>query len=233
VKKNLLPSLVAEFLGSMLLVMSTIGSMIMFTVVLESPKNVALLANAIAVGFILSTLIEMFTPISGSHFNPVVTMIMWLDKKIETLQGLLFVLVQIVGGIVGTIVTHLMFFEEMGGILFVSNNVRNGSRYFSEFVATFILLLAILMLVKVKSDKLSLFIGLLVSGQIMATSSTIFSNPQVTIARIFTSAESGIRPVDALVFIGMQIVSALVAYGVYKLVFEQKEVASTVEVKID
>jgi len=231
VKKNLLPPLVAEFLGSMLLVMSTIGSMIMFTVVLDSPKNVALLANAIAVGFILATLIEMFAPISGSHFNPIVTMIMWLDKKIDSLQAVQFVVVQVLGGIVGTIVTHLMFFDEMGGILFVSDNVRNGSRYFSEIVATFILLLVILMLVKAKSDKTSLFIGLLVGGQIMATSSTIFANPQVTIARIFTSAESGIRPVDALMFIAMQIVGALVAYGIYKIVFEQKDPVLTVETK--
>lgn len=222
-KKTLIPPLVAEFLGSMLLVMSTIGSMVMFTVVLDSPKNVALLANAVAVGFILSTLIEMFTPISGSHFNPVVTMIMWLEKKVDSLQAISFVLVQVLGGVVGTVVTHLMFFEEMGGILFISDNVRNGSRYFSEFVATFILLLVILMLVKVKSDKTSLMIGLWVGGQIMATSSTIFANPQVTIARILTSAESGIRPVDGLVFILMQIIGALVAYGIYKLVFEQKE----------
>jgi len=223
VREKLLPPLVAEFLGSMLLVMSTIGSMIMFTVVLGSPKNVALLANAVAVGFILSTLIEMFAPISGSHFNPVVTMIMWLDKQVDSLKAVLFIIVQILGGVVGTIVTHLMFFDEMGGVLFVSDNVRNGSRYFSEFVATFILLLVILMLGKVKSDKISLFIGLLVGGQIMATSSTIFANPQVTIARIFTSAESGIRPIDGLVFIGMQIVGALVAYGVYKIVFERKD----------
>ena len=222
-REKLLPPLVAEFLGSMLLVMSTIGSMIMFTVVLGSPKNVALLANAVAVGFILSTLIEMFAPISGSHFNPVVTMIMWLDKQVDSLKAVLFIIVQILGGVVGTIVTHLMFFDEMGGVLFVSDNVRNGSRYFSEFVATFILLLVILMLGKVKSDKISLFIGLLVGGQIMATSSTIFANPQVTIARIFTSAESGIRPIDGLVFIGMQIVGALVAYGVYKIVFERKD----------
>ena len=221
-KKKLLSPLVAEFLGSMLLVMSTIGSMIMFTVVLESPKHVALLGNAIAVGFILSTLIEMFAPISGAHFNPVVTMIMWLEKKVDRLQAVLFVGVQILGGIVGTIVTHLMFFDEIEGILFVSHNVRNGSRYFSEFVATFILLLTILMLVKAKSDKISLFIGLLVGGQIMATSSTIFANPQVTIARILTSSESGIRPIDGLVFIGMQIYGALVAYGVYKVVFEPK-----------
>ena len=164
-KKMLLPPLVAEFLGSMLLVMSTIGSMVMFTMVLGNSKNVALLANAVAVGFILSTLIEMFAPISGSHFNPVVTMIMWLEKKVNNLQAITFIIVQILGGIVGIVVTHLMFFDEIGGILFISNNVRNGSRYFSEFVATFTLLLVILMLVKVKSNKTSLMIGLLVGGQ--------------------------------------------------------------------
>ena len=221
-KTNLLPPLVAEFFGSMLLVMSAIGSMIMFTVVLDSPKSIALIGNAIAVGFVLSALIEMFAPISGSHFNPVVTMIMWLDKKVDSLQAILFGLVQILGGVIGTLVTHLMFFDEKGGILFISENIRNGSRYFSEFLATFILLLVILMLAKTKSNKISLFIGLFVGGQIMITSSTMFANPQVTIARIFTSSVSGIRPVDGLVFVFMQIIGALVAYGVYKLIFEQK-----------
>jgi glycerol uptake facilitator-like aquaporin len=228
VKNKLLPPLVAEFLGAMLLVMSTIGSMIMSTVVLDSPKNVALLGNAVAVGFILSTLIEMFAPISGSHFNAVVTMIMWL---VSNLQAILFVVVQILGGVVGTVVTHLMFFEEIGGILFVSDNVRSGSRYFSEVVATFILMLVILMLTKVKSNKTSLMIGLLVSGLIMATSSTIFANPQVTIARILTNTESGIRLVDGVMFIFMQIIGALSAYGIYKLVFDQKQSIEAVETK--
>jgi len=216
----------AEFIGSMLLVMSTIGSMIMFTRTIGGDKNVALLANAIAVAFILTALIEIFGPISGAHFNPIVTLIMWLEQQISTPDALKFVLVQILGGILGTAVIHLKFWEDMGGVFFISGNVRNGSLYFGELVATFILILVILMLGKVKSSTPSLMVGFLVGGQIMATSSTIFANPQVTIARILTSADSGIRPVDAAVFILMQLIGALVAYAIYRLFFKATSVPS-------
>jgi len=219
-KQRLRGELAAEYLGSMFLVMAAVSSMLFFTYVLESGKSLAILANAISVTFVLCVLIEMFGPVSGAHFNPVVTLVMALEKKVNAGKAALFVLVQTLGGLTGTAFTHLMFWSETGALFVVSENVRRYV-YFGEVIGTFILVLAILMLVKAKSNHLPMMVGFLVGGQLMATSSTMFANPQVTIARMLTGTTSGIRPVDGLVFIAMQIIGALLAYAVYRLMFAQ------------
>ena len=213
----------AEFLGSMFLVMASISSIIMFVYVLEAPKGVAILANAIAVGFVLCALIEIFGRVSGAHFNPAVTVIMALDKKIGTAKALLYIPVQIAGGIAGAMFSHLMFYGQKGFLLAVSDNIRNEYVFFGEIAGSFILILAILLLVKAKSEKISIVLGFLVGGQLMSTSSTMFANPQVTIARMFTDSASGIRPIDGLLFIVMQFIGAFLAYGVYKFMFTKKD----------
>ena len=220
-KRISIGELFAEFLGSMFLVMASISSIILFTVVLDSHQSVAIVANALSVAFVLCVLIEMFGPVSGAHFNPVVTVVMMIHKNITAAKAAMFITVQVIGGIFGTVFSHLMFYSEMGGLLFVSDKVRNGHIYFGEVVGTFILVLAILVLVKMKSTKISIMIGLLVGGQLLSTSSTMFANPQVTIARIFTSSVSGIRPFDAMIFIVMQFIGGLLAYAVFKLIFSK------------
>ena len=218
-----LRELLSEFLGSTFLVMAAISPIILFTSVFESSISIAVIANAITVVCVLCVLIEIFGPISGAHFNPVVTFIMLLEKKILSGKALLFILAQVTGGICGTILTHLMFFEEMGGLLFVSDTSRANYIYFAEIIGTFILVLAVLILVKRGSGKTSVIIALLVGGQLMATSSTMFANPQVTIARMLTNSAAGIRPFDGLFFIIMQFTGALLAYAVYRLMFIKKE----------
>jgi len=213
--------LLAEFIGSMFLVMTAVSSMMMFTYVLEAPKGVAVFANAVSVSFVLCVLIEMFNPISGAHFNPVVTMVMLLEKKIEPLKALAYVLCQFVGGIAGTMFSHLMFFDEVGGLFSISDNVRSGYVFFGEFFGTFILVLAILMLAVAKSGRMPIIIGFLVGSQVMATSSTMFANPQVTLARMFTDTVSGIRPIDGMVFIAVQVMGALLAYVVWRVVLRR------------
>ena len=215
--------LLAEYLGSMFLVMAAVASIFFFTYVLESTKYVAILANAVTVAFVLCVLIEMFGPVSGAHFNPVVTLVMALEKNVSAGKALLFILAQTLGGVTGTALTHLMFWNEIGSLFLVSEQVRSYV-YFGEVIGTFILVLAILMLIKTKSARLPLMIGFLVGGQIMATSSTMVANPQVTIARMLTGTISGIRPIDGLVFIVMQVVGGLLAYGVYKLVFSKRTI---------
>ena len=219
--KKITQQIVAEFLGSMFLVMASISSMILFTNAFESSKYVAVLANAISVAFVLIALIEMFGDVSGAHFNPVVTIVMLLEKQIGCSKAILFILFQIVGGITGTALSHLMFFDQFDRLLAVSDNIRSDYVYFGEIVGTFILILAILMLIKAKSNKISIIVGLLVGGQLLATSSTMFANPQVTIARMLTNSVSGIRPIDGLIFIAMQFVGSLLAYVVYKLIFSK------------
>jgi len=220
-KQASISELSAEFIGSMFLVMAAISSMILFTSVFESNKSVAVLANAITVAFVLCALIEIFVPVSGAHFNPVVTLIMAFEKKVSAVKAVLFILIQIAGGLTGTILSRLMFLGEMGSVLAVSNTIRSDYVYFGEIVGTFILVFAILMLVKTKSSKIPITLGFLVGGQLMATSSTMFANPQVTIARMFTNSAAGIRPFDGLIFIVMQIIGALLAYVVYKLIFSK------------
>ena len=222
-KRISLNELIAEFLGSMFLVMAAISPMILFYSALESHIGVALIANALAVAFVLYALIEIFGGISGAHFNPVVTMVMAFEKKCGAMKSILFILFQIVGGIVGTILTHLMFFDEVGGLMFVADITRNGHMYFAEIIGTFILVFAILALVKTKSSRIPLIVALLVGGQIMITSSTMFANPQVTLARMFTNSVAGIRPLDGLVFIAMQLIGALLAYVVYRFIFSRRE----------
>ena len=220
-KKITLRELLAEFLGSMFLVTAAISPIIMFGLVFESDKGIAIIANALTVAFVLFALIEIFGPISGAHFNPVVTFIMTLEKKINAGKAALFMLVQFAGGIAGTILTHVMFFDEVGALLYISGNERSGYQYVGEIVGTFILILVILLLVRSKSSKTSIAIGLLVGGQLMATSSTMFANPQVTIARMLTDTPSGIRPSDASIFILMQFTGALLAYVIYRLLKER------------
>ena len=222
-KQDFVSELGAEFIGSMFLVMTAISSMVMFTAVFDAPKSVAVLANAISVALVLIVLIEIFGPFSGAHFNPIVTMIMTLEKKIGVAKVALFMLFQFAGGIAGATLSHLMFFDRVGSLLATSDNVRNDYVYFGEIFGTFILVLAILLLVKIGSKKISIIVGLLVGGQLLATSSTMFANPQVTLARMFSPTASGIRPFDALVFIAMQVIGALLAYGVYRLVFAKKK----------
>jgi len=222
-EKPIFPELLAEFLGSMVLVMTAISPIILFHSVLDSPINVAVIADAIAVAFVLCALIEVFGPISGAHFNPAVTVAMALENKIGVSKAALYILVQIVGGIIGTVFSHLMFLKVTGGLIFISNVVRNDYTYFAEIFGTFILVFAILTLVKTGSSRIPVVVGLLVGGELMSTSSTMFANPQVTIARMLTNSNAGVRPFDGMMFIIMQFIGALLAYEVYRLIFREEK----------
>ena len=216
--------LAAEFLGSMFLVAAAVSPIILFGTVLGSPPYIALLADAIAVAFVLCALIEIFCPISGAHFNPLVTLVVWLKKEMGIKESALYVVVQVLGGFIGILITHLMFRDYVGGLVFVSEVARDNYNFIGEIVGSFILIFVILMLVETKSTKTSIIVGLLVGGQIMATSSTFFANPQVTIARMFTNSDAGIRPISGLGFITMQFIGALLAYGAYKFFASKKKI---------
>jgi glycerol uptake facilitator-like aquaporin len=109
-----------------------------------------------------------------------------------------------------------MFYDKIPEIIVVSDVIRSGGNYFAEIIGTFILVLAIFSLVHQNSNRVSLIIGLLVGGMLISTSSTMFANPQVSIARIFTYSAAGIRPFDAFIFIVMEIIGALLALFVWK-----------------
>jgi len=191
--------------------MAAIAPIILFRNILESSISIAVLADSLAVGFILFALIEMFDFISGAHFNPAVSFSMAILKKIEWSKAIAYMIFQVMGGLIGMIITHLMFFNDMKKLIVFSNICRSNWIYSAEVLGTFILVLCILLLSQKKSSRIALVIGLLVGGELIATSLTMFANPQVTIARIFTYSEAGIRPLDAIWFIIMEFTGALLA----------------------
>ena len=217
--------ILSEYLGSLFLVMAAISPIILFHQALEAGIGMAILADALAVGFILFALIEIFGPISGAHFNPAVSLAMVLGRKITWKQASIYMLAQVAGGLTGTVFSHLMFYHKIPKLIAVSEVTRAGGNYFSELICTFILVLAILLLVHNQSDKISLVVGMLVGGQLIATSSTMFANPQVTFARIFTYAAAGVTPLDGAVFILMQIIGAVLAVLVSKAVTRKRSEA--------
>ena len=215
--------IICEYLGSLFLVMAAISPIILFNRVLDAGIALAVLADAVGVGFVLFALIEIFGPISGAHLNPAVSLGMALIGHVKWRQAAIYVPAQIAGGLSGTIFTHLMFYHVNPRLIAVSQVTRTSGNYFAEILCTFILVLAVLILVQYKSDKTALVVGLLVGGELIATSSTMFANPQVTLARIFTYSAAGVRPFDGFIFIVMEIIGAVIAVFVFKAVNSTKD----------
>jgi glycerol uptake facilitator-like aquaporin len=203
--------LIAEFIGSLFLTTAAITPMILFPNILRSELGVAVLADALAVGFVLSVLIEMFGPISYAHFNPLVSLMVAYLRRISFSKAFGYIIAQLLGGLSGLLVSHLMFFHEIPILIEVSSVNRAGGNYLAEIIGTTILLLAILTLDKNKNPRIGWNIGILVGGQLLATSSTMFANPMITIMRTFTYSAAGIRPIDSLAFIMMQSIGLIIA----------------------
>jgi len=215
-------SFVSEFLGTLFLVATVVGSGIMADNLSMGNHAVALLANAISTGAILYVLIIIFSELSGAHFNPVVSLIMFIMKKISLSDFLLYVFFQIIGGVLGTFLAHFMF--EMS-ILQLSTNVRTGSsQYLSEVIAAFGLVLTILLGLKYKRESVATLVALYITAAYWFTSSTSFANPAVTIARTFTDTFSGIQNSDTVPFIMAQILGGLMAYLVFWYLSQSKSV---------
>ena len=213
---------VSEFLGTLFLVATVVGSGIMAENLSMGNQALALLANAIATGAILYVLITIFNGISGAHFNPVVSLIMFIMKKLSFSEFLAYITVQIIGGILGTFLAHYMF--EMSVIQF-STNIRTGSsQYFSEFIAAFGLLLTILLGSKQKIGSIASLAAFYITAAYWFTSSTSFANPAVTIARTLTDTFSGIQYGDTIPFIMAQIIGGLLAYLVFKYLSQSKRI---------
>ena len=213
--------LIAEFLGSFFLALAAVTPMILFPEILGSSISVAVLADALAVGFVLSVLIDMFGPISGAHFNPIVTLMMVKLNRMSTKKAGVYLVAQVFGGLLGVLGSHLMFYHEIPVIATISEIKRSGGNYLGEIIGTLILLLAILTLLKNENPRIGWNIGVLVGGQLMATSSTMFANPMITIARTFTYSAAGIRPIDSLMFILMQFIGLGLALIIWRQIEEK------------
>lgn len=221
--------LAAEALGTALLVATVVGSGIMADR-LSDDVAVSLLGNTIPTGAILVVLITIFGPISGAHFNPVVTMVFAARREIAAFSAALYVAAQVAGGVAGTLIAHAMF--ELP-LLQVSETVRTGTgQWLAEAVATFGLVLTILTALRVRADAIPALVGLYITAAYWFTASTSFANPAVAIARALSNTFSGIRPVDVPGFIVAEAIGALVAAAfVGWLLAERNTSMSTTKLK--
>ena len=203
--------LVAEVLGTLLLLATVVGSGIMAENLAGGNGAIALLGNTLATGAILAVLITMLGPISGAHFNPAVTLAFLVRREIDPKTAAAYVGVQVAGGLAGAVLAHAMFDVDL---LQVSTKTRTGmGQWLAEGVATFGLVATILATLKARRTAVAAMVGLYISAGYWFTASTSFANPAVTIARSFTDTFSGIAPADAPAFIAAQFVGALVATG--------------------
>ncbi|MET0439416.1 MAG: MIP/aquaporin family protein [Devosia sp.] len=200
--------LTAEALGTGLLVATVVGSGIMAET-LTTDVALTLLANTLATGAILVVLISTFGPISGAHFNPVVSLVFALRRELPAREAGLYTLAQLIGGVLGAIAAHAMFSLPL---LQASTRVRTGgAQWFSEGVAAFGLVAVILAGIRFERKAVPMLVGLYITAAYWFTASTSFANPAVAIARSFTDTFSGIRPVDLPGFILAQSAGAVVA----------------------
>lgn len=213
--------IVAELIGTAFLLATVIGSGIMASGLSSGNDALALLGNTIATGAILVVLVTMFGPISGAHFNPAVTLVFWCRGEIPLLLALSFILAQVIGGFVGVLAAHAMFDMPM---LQLSEKIRNGpAQWFAEWVATFGLVVTILVTLKSRPDAVPMSVGLYISSAYWFTASTSFANPAVTLARAFSNTFAGIRLADVAPFIVAQLIGAAGAMLICRWLLEHQQ----------
>ena len=210
--------LMAEALGTLLLLATIAGSGIMGEALAGGQVGAALLPHALAIGAMLFVLITLLGPVSGAHFNPAVTMIFTLRGDLPVREALPYISVQIVAAIAGVWLAHLMFDLE---IVQASAKPRTGiGQWSAEVVATAGLIFVILGGLKQAPHLIPVMVGAYIMAALWFTASTSFANPAVTIARALTDTFTGIMPVHAPAFIASQIVGALLGWQVARLIFE-------------
>ena len=195
-----------EFLGTAILAFAIVGSGIMATS-LTSDSALRLLINAISTAIGLAVVIRVGMKVSGSHFNPAVTLVMLFIKKIDAQSSIFYISAQILGAISGVATANFIFDQK---VLDSSMIDRSGSNLFvSEVIATAVLLWIILRFPK-RDDLAALYAPLWIFGGILLTSSTAFANPAITIGRVFTTSITGIAPESILAFIIAQLIGAAI-----------------------
>ena len=206
--------LAAEALGTALLLATVVGSGIMGEKLAGGNAAIALLANAIATGCALYVLITIFGPISGAHFNPLVTLVERARGNIVSKDAVLFIVTQAVSAVIGVFIAHTMF--ELPMVSLSQHARTGGAQWFSEFVATFGLLTVILQGTKARPAAVPALVAAYITAAYWFTASTSFANPAVTFARALTDTFSGIRFSDVPMFIVAQLVGAVSAYGLFR-----------------
>ncbi|MEO1491463.1 MAG: MIP/aquaporin family protein [Pseudomonadota bacterium] len=211
--------LMAEAVGTLLLLATIAGSGIMGEMLAGGQVGAALLPHALAIGAMLFVLITLLGPVSGAHFNPAVTMIFTLRGDLPRREAVPYVIVQILAAIAGVWLAHLMFDLDIAQ---ASAKSRTGiGQWSAEVVATGGLIFVILGGLRQAPHLIPAMVGAYIFAGLWFTASTSFANPAVTIARMLTDTFTGIMPVHAPAFIAAQIVGALLGWQIANLIFAE------------
>ena len=217
--------LAAEFIGTALLLAAVVGSGVMGAALSDGNDAVALLANATATAAVLYVLIEVLGPLSGAHFNPAVTLAFRLRGEIGSRDAAAYIAVQLVAAVLGVLLAHLMF--ELP-LLQPGLRVRTGgAQWVSEAVATFGLVLAIVMGLRFRPAAVPALVASWIFAAYWFTASTSFANPAVTVARALTQTFAGIRPDDVAGFVVAQIVGGLLAVAASSWLLTSRSASTT------
>jgi glycerol uptake facilitator-like aquaporin len=209
----------AEALGTALLLATVVGSGIMAQKLAGGNGALALLCNTLPTGAILTVLILTFGPVSGAHFNPVVSIAFALDRTLPWREAAVYIACQITGGIVGVWIAHLMFDLPLWQL---STTIRTGTgQWLAESVATFGLVLTILGCVERTPASVPSAVGLYITAAYWFTASTSFANPAVTVARSLSDTFAGIAPAGVAAFVAAQCVGMLAALAVSRWLWRE------------
>ena len=217
---SLIRKLAAEGLGTAFLLATVVGSGIMAAKLAGGNTAIALLGNTIPTGAILVVLISMLGPISGAHFNPLVSLASLVDRSMKPGEVAAYIAVQVVGGLLGVFIAHAMFDLPL---LQASTTMRSGgAQWLAEAVASFGLLTVIFLSVRNAPQQVAMNVGLYITAAYWFTASTSFANPAVTLARSFSDTFAGIRPEDVLGFMLAQLIGAALAVAVDRWVWTSR-----------
>ncbi len=223
--------LFAEALGTALLLAIVIGSGIMGDTLSGGNTAIALLGNTVATGAGLVVLITVFGPISGAHFNPVVTLAFAARREVGVWLAVGYIVAQILGAMLGVFAAHAMFGQ---AIVQVSTKLRDGpSLAFSEAVATFGLMATIFGCIRFKPDFTPVAVGLYITSAYWFTASTSFANPAVTFARSLSNTFAGIAPSSVPLFIAAQCAGAIVGVIVFGWLLKEQPSAKPINPKAE
>ena len=210
--------LAAEAFGTAILIVAVVGSGIAASRLSSGDVGLQLLENAAATAGALVGLILMFGAVSGAHFNPVVTLVDRMLGTTTTRDTALYVVAQVVGGCLGTMLANVMF--ELPIVELSSTERSSPALWVSEVVATVTLLVLIQGCVRTgRANVIPFAVGAWIGGAYWFTSSTSFANPAVTVARTLSDTFAGIAPASAPMFIVMQLIGAVLAFGLIRLFY--------------
>ena len=212
--------LVAEALGTALLLISVIGSGMMGVTLAQGNAAITLLANAIATGCMLYVIITVLGPISGAHFNPAVSLAFFLRGELPVRDLLGYIVAQVAGGLIGVWATHAMFDLPIWQWSLTMHRT-GGAQWFSDGIATFGLLLVIFGGLRARADAVPTLVALYITGAYWFTASTSFANPAVTLARGFSDTFAGINPAHVPAFIAAQLVAVGISHFALKALLDE------------